>query len=165
MAGAAFRGARVIAVDIDPGKLALACQAGAAETADPRTAPLAERIAELTAGDGPDVIVEAVGSPATFRGAVEMAAFTGRIVYIGYAKEPVTYETRLFVQKELDILGSRNATPDDFREVVRMLEARRFPVEAAISRVAPFEQAGEALADWDRDPAAFTKILISVQGE
>jgi hypothetical protein len=36
------------------------------------------------------------------------------VVYIGYAKEPVAYETRLFVQKELDILGSRNALPEDF---------------------------------------------------
>jgi hypothetical protein len=32
------------------------------------------------------------------------------------------------VQKELDILGSRNALPADFREVIRMLEERRFPV-------------------------------------
>ena len=45
----------------------------------------------------------------------EEVAFTGRVVYIGYAKEPVAYETRLFVQKELDILGSRNALPADFR--------------------------------------------------
>ena len=45
---------------------------------------------------------------------MEVVAFTGRVVYIGYAKEPVTYETRLFVQKELDILGSRNALPEDF---------------------------------------------------
>jgi len=30
---------------------------------------------------------------------VEEVAFTGRVVYIGCAKEPVSYETRLFVQK------------------------------------------------------------------
>jgi threonine dehydrogenase-like Zn-dependent dehydrogenase len=58
------------------------------------------------------VIIEAVGMPQTFRSAVEEVAFTGKVVYIDYAKEPVSYETRLFVQKELDILGSRKAQPE-----------------------------------------------------
>ncbi len=162
VAGAAFRGARVIAVDIDETKLDLARKAGAAETVNPLTQPTAERIAELTAGDGPDVVVEAVGSPDTFRAAVEMTAFTGRVVYIGYAKAPVTYETKLFVQKELDILGSRNAMLDDFQDVARMLSAGKFPVTEAISRVAPFERAGQAFADWDANPAEFTKILVEI---
>ena len=164
VAGAAFRGARVIAVDIDDTRLAVARKAGAKESINPSSAPLDQRLRELTAGDGPGVVIEAVGSPPTFRAAVEMVAFTGRVVYIGYAKEPVTYETKLFVQKELDILGSRNALVEDFKDVVRMLTAGRFPVEETISRVVPVESAGEAFADWDRNPAAFTKILVEVGG-
>ena len=85
---------------------------------------LHKKLAELTGGRGPDVVIEAIGLPQTFRAAVEEVAFTGRVVYIGYAKEQVAYETRLFVQKELDILGSRNAQPEDFRDVIRMLEAQ-----------------------------------------
>ena len=79
---------------------------------------------EITGGHGPDVVIEAIGLPQTFRAAVEEVAFTGRVVYIGYAKENVSYETRLFVQKELDILGSRNALPQDFKEVIRMFEQK-----------------------------------------
>ena len=60
-----------------------------------------------------------------FCAAVEEVAFTGRVVYIGYAKEPVSYETRLFVQKELDVLGSRNAQPEDFHAVVHLLGERQ----------------------------------------
>ena len=87
------------------------------------------RLQELTEGRGPDVVIEAIGTPQTFRAAVEEVAFTGRVVYIGYAKEPVSYETRLFVQKELDILGSRNALPEDFRAVIHLLEGKKFPVD------------------------------------
>jgi hypothetical protein len=85
------------------------------------------------------VIIEAIGLPQTFRSAVDEVAFTGRVVYIGYAKEPVAYETKLFVQKEIDILGSRNALPEDFREVIRMLEEHRFPVDEAVSAIVPLE--------------------------
>jgi threonine dehydrogenase-like Zn-dependent dehydrogenase len=113
----------------------------------------------LIAG-GPDVVIEAIGLPATFRSAVEEVAFTGRVVYIGYAKEPASYETKLFVQKELDICGSRNAL-GDFANVIAMLEQGTFPVDAIITYSVPFDKAGEALAMWDKTPAV-TRILVEV---
>jgi len=162
VAASGFRGARTIGVDVDDAKLEIASKAGASETINTNRNDLHARLAELTGGFGPDVIVEAIGLPSTFRAAVEEVAFTGRVVYIGYAKEPVAYETRLFVQKELDILGSRNALPEDFREVIRMLEEHRFPVEDAVSTIVPFADAPNAFAAWSADPARFTKIMIQV---
>jgi threonine dehydrogenase-like Zn-dependent dehydrogenase len=160
IAGAAFRGARTIAIDMDERKLAIAGKAGARELINTAHEDLHARLFELTNGDGPDVIIEAIGLPLTFRAAVEEVAFTGRVVYIGYAKEPVAYETRLFVQKELDILGSRNALPEDFEEVIRMLEAGRFPVDEAISAIISPEEAGAKLAEWSEHPGRFTKIVV-----
>jgi 2-desacetyl-2-hydroxyethyl bacteriochlorophyllide A dehydrogenase len=162
VAAAGFRGARTIGVDLDDAKLETARKAGAAELINTSRDDLHARLAELTGGLGPDVIVEAIGLPSTFRAAVEEVAFTGRVVYIGYAKEPVAYETRLFVQKELDILGSRNALPEDFREVIRMLEERRFPVDDAVSKIVPLEETPQAIAAWSADPAKFAKIMIQV---
>ena len=98
--------------------------------------------------------------PATYRAAVEEVAYAGRVVYIGWAKEEVAYETRPFVHKELDILGSRNAMPEDFREVIGMLEAKRFPVDAAVTHVVPFEETPTILEEWSREPARFTKIMV-----
>ena len=160
IAASHFRGARTIAIDIDANKLAIARMAGAAHTIDTQSESLQEKLIELTGGRGPDVIVEAVGQPETFRGAVEEVAFTGRVVYIGYAKEPVAYETRLFVQKELDILGSRNALPGDFHEVIRMLESHAFPVQAAISGIASLEEVPDLLRAWSDNPGRYTKIMV-----
>ena len=80
---------------------------------------------------------------------------------MGYAKDPVAYETKLFVQKELDIRGSRNAL-GDFSDVITMLEQGRFPVDEVVTRTVPLSQAGAALKEWDANPAAVTKILVSV---
>jgi len=71
---------------------------------------------------------------------VEEACFAGRVVYVGYAKQPVEYATKNFVMKEIDIMGSRNATADDFRGVIAYLEAGRFPVDAVITHVVPFAE-------------------------
>lgn len=162
VAGAAFRGATVIGIDLDDAKLATARKAGAAHVINTSSSDLHAQLAELTSGRGPDVIIEAIGLPQTFRAAVEEVAFTGRVVYIGYAKEQVAYETRLFVQKELDIRGSRNALPEDFRDVIRMLESHRFPVEDAVTHQVPMDEAPGILEAWNREPAHFTKIMIEV---
>jgi threonine dehydrogenase-like Zn-dependent dehydrogenase len=162
IAGAALRKkARVIAIDLDDGKLTLAKQAGAAEAINSRTENLHERLQELTNGEGPAVVIEAVGAAETFVAAVSEVCFTGRVVYIGYAKKPVAYETKFFVMKELDILGSRNALPEDFENVISVLESGLYPVAETVTRVVPFIQAGVALKDWSANPATTTKIHVS----
>jgi threonine dehydrogenase-like Zn-dependent dehydrogenase len=162
MASAAGRGARVIAVDLDDEKLALARQAGAQHTINSRTQDVHDELLAVTNSLGPDVVIEAVGVPETYRLAVEEVAHTGRVVYVGWAKEPVTYETKHFVHKELDILGSRNSLTE-FPAVIEALCQGKFPVEATISATVSFDDAGEALQRWSESPQSFTKILVEVE--
>jgi threonine dehydrogenase-like Zn-dependent dehydrogenase len=162
IAGAAFRGARTIAIDLDDAKLATAAKAGATDLIHSKREDVRDRLRDITGGDGPDVMIEAIGLPETFRMAVEEVAFTGRVVYIGYAKEPVAYETKLFVQKELDILGSRNALPQDFLDVMAMLDVGRFPVAEAVTAIVTLDEAPSILSEWSANPAEFTKIMIQM---
>ena len=162
IAASAFRGANTIAIDMDDEKLRIAGKAGAKHLINTAHEDAHTRLQKITGGQGPHVCIEAIGMPQTFRAAVEEVAFTGRVVYIGYSKEPVSYETRLFVQKELDILGSRNALPEDFRQVIRMLEAGTFPVDETVTAVAPLSEAVTLLAQWSENPAGFTKIMVEI---
>ena len=162
VAAAAFKGATVVGVDLDDTKLATARKAGAAHTINSASEDLHEALEQMTGGSGPDVIIEAIGSRQTFRAAVDEVAQTGRVVYLGFAKEEVAYDTRLFVLKELDILGSRNALPEDFIAVIRMLEARRFPVDDAVTHMVPMEEAPRILEAWNHEPTRFGKIMVDV---
>jgi threonine dehydrogenase-like Zn-dependent dehydrogenase len=162
IAAAHFAGATTIAVDLEDAKLEIGSKAGAEHTINTRRECLHDRLLELTEGRGPDVVIEAVGLPDTFRAAVEEVSFTGRVVYIGYAKERVDYETRLFVQKELDILGSRNALPHDFQRVIQMLQEGKFPVEQAVGTIIPLEETPRVLQDWSENPTKFTKIMVQL---
>lgn len=157
---AALRGARVIAVDVDDSKLTLAKQLGAAFVINSKTEDVHERLQELTAEQGPDVVIEAVGAPPTYQMAINEVAFTGRVVCIGYAKTEIAFETKYFVQKELDIRGSRNAMPEDFRAVMEYLKRGTCPKEQLISGIYPPEQAQEALENWKADPGKVFRILV-----
>lgn len=155
-----LRGATVIAVDMDDEKLALVRTLGVKYTINSKTEIVHERLQTFTQGFGPDVVIEAVGSPVTYVMAVEEVAFTGRVVCIGYAKSDVTFQTKLFVQKELDIRGSRNALPADFRAVIHYLQQGKCPKESFISKVIPPEEALSALQAWSANPGKVFRILV-----
>ncbi len=160
----AQRGATVVAVDIDDDKLVLARQMGASYTINSKTEDIHARLLEMTSGFGPDVVIEAVGSAPTYQMAVDEVAFTGRVICIGYAKTEVSFQTKYFVQKELDIRGSRNAQPSDFRAVIHYLERGTCPVDQLISRVVKPEEAFEAIQQWDIAPGKVFRILVDFDG-
>ena len=159
IASAVNRGAEVIAIDIDDAKMEIAKKIGAVHTINTSKVDLHEALSNITNGDGPDVIIEAVGSAYTYRTAVDEVAYTGRVVCIGYAKSPVEFNTGIFVRKEIEILGSRNCT-DEFPEVIKYLEGGKFPTSDVISKVVSIDAAGKALADWAENPKGITKIMV-----
>ena len=161
LASAVNRGSRTIAVDLDETKLEIAQKIGATHVIQPNRTNLHDTLMNITNGDGPDVIIEAVGSPLTYRTAVEEVAYTGRVVCIGYAKSPVEFNTGLFVRKEIEILGSRNCT-DEFPEVIKYLEAGQFPIDEVISKTVSIDDAGAALANWAADPTGIIKIMVDL---
>jgi 2-desacetyl-2-hydroxyethyl bacteriochlorophyllide A dehydrogenase len=156
------KGATVIAVDIDDKKLELVKMLGATYVVNSAKTDTKKRLYEITSGEGVSVCIEAVGSPLTYKMAVEAVAFAGRVVFIGYTNEEVAFNTSLFVKKELTICGSRNAL-FEFEPVIKMLEDKTIPAEKLITKVYPIEQTEIAFADWDNKPADFIKILIQIK--
>ena len=156
----ALRGATVIAADIDDEKLALARQMGASYTVNTMTEDVHAKLQEITHGAGPDVIIEAVGNPRTYRMAVDEVAFTGRVVCIGYANAEVSFQTKYFVQKELDIRGSRNAMPSDFRAVIKYMQKGECPVDRLVSMIVSPQEAEDAMNRWAEAPGKVFRILV-----
>ena len=82
--GAVLAGAaRVIAVDLDDRKLALAGEVGATHRIDARSENALEIVRALTAGRGADVILEAAGHPDAFRLTAEAVRPGGQVVWLG----------------------------------------------------------------------------------
>lgn len=157
---AALRGATVIAVDIDDDKLILAKQIGASYTINSRNQNLHDELQQITNGYGADLVVEAAGSPVTYRTAIEEVAFAGRVICIGYTKEEVEFPTKLWVQKELEIKGSRNANPSDFEAVIRFMKQSHIDISQLVSDIVPLEEASVAMKKWADHPASTLKILV-----
>jgi len=157
---AKLRGATVIAVDIDDSKLAIAQQLGADYVINSKDQVLHEELEKITNGDGPTVVIEAAGNPITYKSAIEEVAFAGRVVCIGYAGNEVAFPTKLWVQKEMEIMGSRNANPTDFEAVMKYLKQTDLDEHVLISKTVEPEQAPQAMKDWSEAPGKILKILV-----
>ena len=163
VAAASRKGARVIAVDVDAAKLDRARLFGAYQTINAASEDVLGAVNSTTEGDGASVAIEAVGSPRTYRLAIDAVAYAGRVVFIGYAAEKACFDTTAFVRKEIDIMGSRNAL-GVFPEVIAMMEQRQKPFEGLITKTYPFDETAQAFLDWDSEPGKVSKLLIDVLG-
>jgi len=86
------------------------------------------------------------------------------VVCIGYAKAPVEFNTSLFVQKEIEILGSRNCVgKTDFPEVISYLEKGNFPVDEVISKVISIDEAPETMEAWAKNAQGIIKIMLDLE--
>ncbi|WP_043370683.1 zinc-binding dehydrogenase, partial [Mycolicibacterium conceptionense] len=84
IAGAALAGARtIIAVDLDDRKLDLAREFGATHTVNPTEQDVVATIQDLTGGFGADVVIDAVGRPATYEQAFYARDLAGTVVLVG----------------------------------------------------------------------------------
>jgi S-(hydroxymethyl)mycothiol dehydrogenase len=94
----------IIAVDVDQRKLDLARQFGATHVVDSSKEDPVERIRELTGGNGADVVIEAVGLPATYEQAFYARDLAGTVVLVGVPRPDMRIELPL-----LDVFGRGGA--------------------------------------------------------
>jgi alcohol dehydrogenase len=117
---AQLRGAsRVLAVDLDAGRLARAAGRGC-ETIDPAREAVAERVLAATNGRGADAVIEAVGRPELIQQALLLARAGGRVAVIGLCMAPVEIQPALLFLRNLSL---RSGLVNPQRYVPKLLAA------------------------------------------
>jgi threonine dehydrogenase-like Zn-dependent dehydrogenase len=129
---AAMVGARVIAVDIDPRKLAVAIELGASATIDAREPDAPKRIRRETGG-GADVAIEAIGRPPTQEAAVASLRTGGRAVLLGSSAEPMTLPGGRVMYRELSVIGTLGCRGVDFPVVLDLVRRGKLAVRPLVT--------------------------------
>ncbi len=146
---------RVSVMDVNAGRLEFCRDAlGVANTIDANDDP-ARQIAELTAGEGPTVVFDATGNPASMDAAFQYPAATGKLVIVGLAQTDVTFNDPEFHRRELTVYATRNSTDADFRRIIGLLEDGSVDVRSWITHRTDIDNMIEAFPTWT-DPASGT---------
>ncbi|MGY4708879.1 S-(hydroxymethyl)mycothiol dehydrogenase [Mycolicibacterium sp. CBM1] len=139
IAGAALVGAKkIIAVDTDNKKLEWARQFGATHTVNARELDPVETIQDLTDGFGADVVIDAVGRPATWKQAFYARDLAGTVVLVGVPTPDMRLEMPLvdFFSRGGSLKSSwyGDCLPErDFPTLISLYRQGRLPLEKFVS--------------------------------
>jgi alcohol dehydrogenase len=110
----------IVAIDLAESRLESARQFGADVTLNNSSEDVVERVKEMTDGLGADVVMEAVGVPATFELCTELVRPGGRVANIGVHGQPATLHLETLWIKNITIttgLVDTSSTPTLLRLV------------------------------------------------
>lgn len=87
--------------------------------------------------DGFDVIFDATGNAAALEGGFSLLAHASRYVLVSVVKENITFSDPEFHKRESQIIGSRNATREDFERVMSAIKNGQIETNALCSATIP----------------------------
>lgn len=150
----------VVGVTRSEQKLRLGEQLGATHVARPGDAE--QLVAELTAGEGADVVVESSGSLAGLRSAVELARPGATVLLFGtISAVDGEFPYYLLYAKELALVSSRAALPRDYAAAIDHVASGRVRVAPLLTQRFPLDEAEKAVATF-RDGSGVLKVTMTV---
>jgi 2-desacetyl-2-hydroxyethyl bacteriochlorophyllide A dehydrogenase len=134
-----------------------ATMSGATAIADP-----SREMERHTGGYGFDVVMDATGNRASMEAGFDFVAHGGRYVLISVVNETISFADPDFHRKEMTLLGSRNATNDDFRRVMQAIEAGAIKVEQLVTHRTSLAGAAESIPIWATQKSGLIKALVEI---
>jgi 2-desacetyl-2-hydroxyethyl bacteriochlorophyllide A dehydrogenase len=149
MAFAKMAGARVIAMDISEERLNFAKHAvGVNAIVNPSMEDSIKKILDLTSGDMPDVVIDATGNLQAINQSFKYLSHGGRYVLIGLQKGEIVFSHPEFHKREATLMSSRNATRQDFDQVISSIREKKFDPLSFITHRVSFDEVKEAFPFW-----------------
>lgn len=156
---AKLSGATVYISDIVTSRLALAKSHGADAVIDAKNENVKSRLDDLTGGNGPAVIIDAVCSVQSFEQAVEWVCPAGRVITLGFSKQPSAIAQFHITAKELDVRGSRLHN-NKFPTVIDHFASGRIRVKDLVTHRFPFTDVHKALEVMEDNSIEKGKVML-----
>ena len=150
---------KIIAVDLEESKLALARSLGADETMLATDPDLSAKLKASTEGRGPDIAVEVVGIQKSILTAIENVRRGGTVTLVGNLAPVVEIPLQTVVTRQLKLQGSC-ASAGEYRECIHLMDTGAINVDPLISALAPLSEGAEWFNRlYAREPGLMKVIL------
>lgn len=121
-----------------------------------------EEMNRITCGDRFLVVIDATGNAQSMSSALRFVASTGRLVYVGITTGEVQFPHPLLHRPEMTIYGSRNAMPDDFPRIIRLIEEGVIRTDPWITHRVPFDDLVREFECFTRPETGAIKAIVEL---
>jgi 2-desacetyl-2-hydroxyethyl bacteriochlorophyllide A dehydrogenase len=154
-----LRGGDVVVLDTRPERLTL-CRDIVGVQALMVDAATGERLRDITGGDMFDVVFDATGSPAAMQHGFTYIAHGGTYVLVSIVNADIAFSDPEFHKREVTLMGSRNATREDFEHVLACMREGRIPTRALHTHSASLLDLPAALPQWLEPRTGVIKAVV-----
>lgn len=159
---AARAGAGLTVMDRDPERLTAAAAVLGPVNTILADAESGSRIADLTGGEGFDIVFDATGNRHSIEAGFGLVAHGGSYVLVSVVKGEITFTDAEFHRREMTLLGSRNATSEDFSHVIAAISEGAVPIDALITHRTSLADAVHNLPLWAVQKHGLIKAVIEL---
>jgi len=137
---------KIISIDLVEERLNFARKLGADETINAGKENLVEKVRRLTGGYGADIVVEAIGLPATWEQALKLVRKGGTVLEFGGCPPgtEIKVDTELLHYGEVTVRGAFHTTPLHFKKALSLIASRTIDVRPLVTRKMKLEEIKEA---------------------
>ncbi len=121
-----------------------------------------EALRAITGGDFFDAVFDATGNIKAMERGLEFVAHGGTYVLVSIVLDRISFADPEFHKRETTLLGSRNATVDDFREVLAAMKAGLVPTRAMNTHRATLDEFIDTLPRWMDPASGVIKAIVEV---
>jgi 2-desacetyl-2-hydroxyethyl bacteriochlorophyllide A dehydrogenase len=160
---ARIAGGHVIALDINQQRLQF-CKdkLNVAYTVSAFSPGVKEQLNKITHGDMPTVVIDATGNLSAINNGFHYMAHGARYVLIGLQKGEISFSHPEFHKKEGTLMSSRNATRDDFEQVIRCIKQEEVKPATYITHRSAFDEVAEEFKSWLDPVSGVIKAMVEI---
>jgi 2-desacetyl-2-hydroxyethyl bacteriochlorophyllide A dehydrogenase len=129
----------------------------------PQGDDIGREVASATGGEGFGVVIDATGNAKAIERGFDFVAHGGRYVLVSVVREVISFRDPDFHRKEMTLLGSRNATAEDFARVMSAIRGGDVPVDRLITHRTSLAGAISDLPRWAGQKSGLVKAIIEGQ--
>ena len=160
---ARIAGANVIALDMNDKRLQF-CKdrLKVPYTINAATEDVLQKIKEITGNDMPTVVIDATGNQQAINNALQYLAHGGRFVLIGLQKETISFSHPEFHKREATLMSSRNATREDFEQVIDAMKNGLIDPTTYITHRVNFGDVKDVFESWLDPKEGVIKAMVTI---
>jgi 2-desacetyl-2-hydroxyethyl bacteriochlorophyllide A dehydrogenase len=156
------RGAEVSVLDMNARRLAFCRDEIGADHVFEVSSGIDDRLKAATDGDFFDIVIDATGSPRAMMTGFSYVGHGGTYVLLSIVRADITFSDPEFHKRETSLLGSRNATRQDFETVLEAMRSGKVPTAALASHRGGLDDAPGLIPMWSAPEAGVIKALVEL---
>lgn len=160
---ARIAGGTVIAADVNAQRLAF-CKDNlkVPHAINVKDEDVMARLAAITNGDMPTVVIDATGNQKAINGAFQYMAHGARYVLVGLQRDEIVVSHPEFHKREATLMSSRNATRQDFVHVIRSVKSDLVDPQTYITHRVKFDQVKDQFESWLNPANGVIKAMVEL---